>query len=421
MVLKGNLSQRRLFIVEPTFVLKVGHVSECTRVFAHQAKVLGFEVTILVPENAPTGTPVESEFELIRILPNTYDSFLIEGLKYRYRFRFLILAFSLVFSKNLRRKFVFFFDRLNWYLEYQFKTTQTWHKLNSTYTFVEHDRFIFPNADLLTSKSLLKYLKSNFSKKLPSIGLRFINVMENNGIPKLQNANSLFKLLQKYQLKKFQITVTAETESYRAYIGQFVTAVGICEYPHNLKISLRRNRTKPKKSLVIGSLGSARPDKGFQTLGSLIPKLSASRDKDMSFLVQEATQSWGYEYDSTLAALRNYEQIEFLPGFLTLDEMHNSINACDVLLMPYDKSVYEFRGSAMLFEAADLGIPMLVPSGTGLGEVVRKYGIGATFTGEADILMALKILLRIDPKILRSRFATYNSQRQKNFEKLIIG
>jgi glycosyltransferase involved in cell wall biosynthesis len=265
------------------------------------------------------------------------------------------------------------------------------------------------------------YLRRSLSGNLPSVGLRFINVMENNGIPKLLNSNSLFKFIQRYKSKGFRIDVTAETDGYRAYIGQFVTGVNICEYPQNLEILKKQiDRTKAKR-LTLGSLGSARPDKGFGALSGLIPRLLAFKTKEIEILVQEATQSWGYEYDATLSALRNYSQIKFLPGYLTHEEMNNSIKECDVLLMPYDTGVYEFRGSAMLFEAADLGIPMLVPSKTGLGEVVRKFGLGATFTGEADILLALKALLQIDSKTLTNRFASYNLQRQKNFEKLILG
>ena len=418
---KLDLKKRRLFLVEPTFVLKVGHVSQCTYLFAKQASKLNFDVIILVPENAPFGTPVERDFQLLRVLPNTYDSFLIEGLKYRYTLRTPVLILSMILSRKLRGKIIFFFDRLNWYNSYRLKSKKVWTALNSDYSFSEQDRFVFPNADHLTTKTLLNYLRRNFSVNLPSVGLRFINVMENNGIPKLQNSSSLFRFLQRFRSKGFKIDVTAETDGYRAHIGQFVTGVSVCEYPQNLEISKKRNDMSKSKLLKLGSLGSARPDKGFSSLGGLIPRLLAFKDKEIEILVQEATQSWGYEYDTTLASLRNYSQIRFLPGYLTHEEMSNSVKECDVLLMPYDIGIYEFRGSAMLFEAADLGIPMLVPSQTGLGEVVRKFGLGATFNGEADVLMALKVLLQVDSKTLKNRFSSYNLQRQKNFEKLILG
>jgi glycosyltransferase involved in cell wall biosynthesis len=419
--MKHEGEKRRLFLVEPTFVLKVGHVSQCTHIFAKQAKKLNFEVIIVVPENAPFGTPVEKDFELLRILPNTYDSFLIQGLKYRDNLRISVLVFSFILGKKLRNKLILLIHRLSWYIEYRIKCKRIWVALNSKFSFTDKDRFIFPNADHLTTRSLLKYLPGNLSEKLPSVGLRFINVMENNGIPKIQSSKALFRFLQRSKSKGFKIDVTAETDGYRAYIAQYVTGVNICEYPENLETSKKRSYGTKGKTLTLGCLGSARPDKGFGALSGLVPRLLAFKTKEIEILVQEATQSWGYEYDATLSELRNYSQIKFLPGYLTHEEMSNSINDCDVLLMPYDSGVYEFRGSAMLFEAADLGIPMLVPSKTGLGEVVRKYGLGATFIGEADILMALNALLQINSKTLKSRFDSYNLQRQKNFDKLILG
>jgi hypothetical protein len=107
MTVRPEQKMRRLFLVEPTFVLKVGHVSQCTYIFAKQAKKLNFDVVIIVPENAPFGTPVEKDFELLRILPSTYDSFLVEGLKYRYKLRILVLVFSLILGKKLRKNLIF--------------------------------------------------------------------------------------------------------------------------------------------------------------------------------------------------------------------------------------------------------------------------------------------------------------------------
>ena len=75
----------------------------------------------------------------------------------------------------------------------------------------------------------------------------------------------------------------------------------------------------------------------------------------------------------------------------------------------------------MLFEAADRNIPVIVPSRTGLGEVVRKYGIGTTFNSESDIIGSLDALLEIDSKTLKLRFETYNDQRRRNFRKLVEG
>ena len=255
----------------------------------------------------------------------------------------------------------------------------------------------------------------------PSLGLRFINVMENNSVPKILKVKELFKQLERSKRKGLKLTVAAETEGYRAFIGHFMTGTFICEYPQNKNFLSGKLLSKRKSVLTIGSLGSARPDKGFTKLRNLVARILAAKGQDVEILIQEGTFSWGYEYDLTLSELRGYPQVRFLPGYLTQKELEAAVNKCNVLIMPYDEGIYEYRGSAMLFEAADMNIPILVPSKTGLGEVVRKYGLGATFISETDIVAALNAVLEIDPGVLKGRFDEYNLARQRNFQRLILG
>ena len=414
-------TKSRMFLVEPTFVLKVGHVSQCTKLFASQAEAYGYEVVIVVPKCAPTGTPVELEFNLLRALPNTYETFLVEGMRYRYKFQKIVSLLSKILPKARGDRGKFFLERVHWFNHFSRATMKTWESLDEIYKFNNRDRFILPNADHLTTRSLIKYLKQKKNQESPSVGLRFINVMENNAIPRFIKPNSLFKFLETSKNHGIKISVAAETEGYRAFIGQFVTDTFICEYPQNHGVKPRSSSSFSKRNFTLGSLGSARPDKGFTKLKGLVTRILAAHGSKVKVVIQEGLTSWNTEYDLTLSELRSYPQVTFLPGYLTQKEMQNAVNECDILLMPYDEPTYEFRGSAMLFEAADLQIPILVPSRTGLGEVVRKYGIGATYTSESDLNRALEVILALDSRILVGRFQEYNSQRQKNFKKLLIG
>lgn len=411
----------RLFIVEPTFILKVGHVSQCTYLFSSHSKSMGFEVFVLVPECAPFGTRVEEEYELQRILPNTYESFLIEGMKYRYPMKKVISLALRLLGTNWHRRITFFIGRLHWFVNFRAKSRKKWKALDSQFGFTEEDRFIFPNGDYLTLSSLISYLKSQGANRAPSIGVRFINVMENNGIPKLLTSINLFRLIERSRRRGMRITVTAETEGYRALIGQYVTDTFVCEYPLNAVNASRKPISLSQSPITIGSLGSARADKGFTKLQYLVTRLLVKKGSEIRVLIQEGTSSWGVDYDETLAELRQYSQVEFLPGYLNQLELESAVNRCNILLMPYDEQTYQYRGSAILFEAADMHIPMLVPSRTGLGEVIRKYGLGATFTSEHDLIAGLETVLRIDPHILEARFVQYNIDRQIHFERLILG
>jgi glycosyltransferase involved in cell wall biosynthesis len=328
---------------------------------------------------------------------------------------------SKLLPKTKRERGKFFLERAHWYNHFSKSSMKTWKSLDEIYRFNDKDRFVLPNADHLTTKSLIRYFKAKKNNQCPSVGLRFINVMENNAVPRLIKPDNLFRFLEKSKNKGIKINVAAETEGYRAFIGQFVTGTFICEYPQDQMVKPRSSSSFSKKNFTVGSLGSARPDKGFTKLKGLVTRILAAHGSNVKVVIQEGLTSWNTEYDLTLSELRSYPQVTFLPGYLTQKEMQNAVNVCDILLMPYDEPTYEFRGSAMLFEAADLQIPILVPSRTGLGEVVRKYGIGATYTSESDLNRALEVVLKLDSKILAARFQEYNSQRKKNFKKLLIG
>lgn len=402
-------------------MLKVGHVSECTRLFATEARKLGFNVLVLVPACAPLGTPVEKEFELLRCLPNTYESFLVEGTKFRYPTQVLFRVLTKVLAGKHKDKANLFIDRLHWFLFFSSENMNIWKQLDRELGFSNQDRIVFPNADHLTVRSLIKYFSKKGVFNAPIVGLRFINVLENISIPRMRTLDGFFKYLEKYKAKGLKVIVSAETEGYRAHIAQFVRDTFVCEYPSNSEVRAGSIRQLESKQVTVGSLGSARPDKGFSRLRGLVTRILAAAKNDVEVLIQEGTSPWGYEYDLTLSELRSYRQVTFLPGYMTQKELHKATQKCDVLLMPYDEKTYEFRGSAMLFEAADLHIPIMVPSNTGLGAVVRKYGLGATFTSEADVVQAFESVKRMSPRVLKDRFIEYNSQRKKNFERLLKG
>jgi len=246
--------------------------------------------------------------------------------------------------------------------------------------------------------------------------------MENNGMPKILRRNQLFRRIKQTDRAGLKVDVSAETEGYRALLSEYMQETFVCEYPPEKNQNRKSKKmSQMEKGFVIGALGSARPDKGFTNLRVLTPRLLAAYGEKIKIITQEGLNPWGLEYDRTLAELRSYPKVSVLPSYLPFLEMQEAIDQCDILLMPYDEGTYEYRGSAMLFEAADRGIPMLVPSKTGLGEVIRKFGIGATFTSESDIIGSLNSILSTDSKVLKDRFAEYNRYRMQNFEKLITG
>jgi hypothetical protein len=400
----------------------VGHVSQCTYLFAKEGQSLGYEVIIFVPRSAPSNLKIDHEFRVSRTLPDTYESLLIEGVKFNYKLKLFVVVITKLFGRKYGSRLRSFVDRLAWFITYSRQCQTSFDQLQKIYHLTEFDRVVFPNADLLTVRAYLKFVTNGHLGAKPYLGLRFINVLENHRLPKLITSTILFKRISRSR-RHMNINVAAETASYRGHILQYVSDVFVCEYPHDKSVKTRRRNSTNKlnKNFVVGVLGSARPDKGFTSLATYIPKIIAAFGSRVKVITQEGLKSWDFTYDQTLAELRTYEQVTILPGYLNSDEIEKNIDSCDVLLMPYDTVVYEYRSSAMLFEAADRKIPMIVPTRSGLGEVVRKFGIGATFTTGADLIPALESVLKVSSKNMDARFESYNTQRSKDFKRLITG
>jgi glycosyltransferase involved in cell wall biosynthesis len=276
------------------------------------------------------------------------------------------------------------------------------------------DRLVLPNGDLLCSNSIIRIVKKLGKNNSPKIAIRFINVMENVGIPKLLSKKSTLKSLRALERKNFHIKITSETDNYRRFLAKYFSHTALCEYPtvpksKNLKIS---------QKTVIGVLGSARPDKGFNELERIIPILNSSNfGNDINFIVQSSTESWGKNYEHTLSLLRDFPSTKILPGYISDQEMQEIISSCTALLLPYDTNVYEFRGSAMLFDAADLNIPIIAPAGTGMGTTIRRFGIGATYSLIAEIPSAVNFVSLLSQEEIDKRFSIYNDFRSSTLRK----
>jgi hypothetical protein len=61
------------------------------------------------------------------------------------------------------------------------------------------------------------------------------------------------------------------------------------------------------------------------------------------------------------------------------DNMGDLIALCDLIVLNYDPTAYQFMGSDIFWEAAGSGVPMLYTRGTAMSSTARQYGIGLSF------------------------------------------
>jgi hypothetical protein len=404
----------RTYVIEPTLILQTGHVKKCTELFALESYKYHKKTIVVVPIGAPDILSNNSEIKVLKILPNSYERILHNEKQFRSSTKDLVDVLFFFLPRNFKVKLTTFLERFFWYLQNSRKMKRTLQKLFDLENIDSRDRLVLPNGDLLCLDSIIRVVKKLKKSNSPSIAIRFINVMENVGIPKIKSKKSTLRSLRALERKNYHLNITSETENYRLFLARYLSKTSICEYPTLPKTK----NSKISKKTVIGFLGSARPDKGFNELETIIPILNSSKfQRNISFIVQGSTESWGKKYDQTLSLLRDFRSTKILPGYVSDQEMYEVVSTCTALLLPYDADVYQFRGSAMLFDAADLNIPIIAPAGTGMGTTIRRFGIGATYSLIAEIPSAVNFVSLLSQEEIDKRFSIYNDFRKATLRK----
>lgn len=131
--------------------------------------------------------------------------------------------------------------------------------------------------------------------------------------------------------------------------------------------------SSPKTRMkTIGFFGMQRSEKGMYLLHALITKLL------------------GAGYEVILQDSNGRINIENTPNLTTLgyiDNFAQEITRCDLVVIPYNPAPYRYRLSAVAAEAIASGVPVIVPAGTSMGNMVQETGAGKSFSAyNAEII-----------------------------------
>ena len=81
-------------------------------------------------------------------------------------------------------------------------------------------------------------------------------------------------------------------------------------------------------------------------------------------------------------------------AYLPEDELKSMMSSSSIILMPYDKTTYKLRGSAILPESMSLGIPVVTYSGCGFSDDISRNHAGLLATSKIEIVAYLKLLAK---------------------------
>lgn len=172
-------------------------------------------------------------------------------------------------------------------------------------------------------------------------------------------------------------------EQYQSLCDVPITVVPV---PHCNEPAPSKPRDSAKLSIAFA--GEARRDKGFHLLAPAVRHVLNSKcGADLIFKIQ----AYGSDADVEEQAwkdLPNGESVQIHPEPFSDGEYEAFVQHSDLIVLPYLRGPYEAQTSGVYCEAAALGIPVVVPSGTWMADQVAKNGGGVLFEPGDSVSLA---------------------------------
>lgn len=178
-------------------------------------------------------------------------------------------------------------------------------------------------------------------------------------------------------------------------INENINNVKQIEYPQLVNIPKVNQKDAQKffgiedETIVIGSIGGTRYDKGLDLLLEALKLV----DREFKLLIAGRAESFSEQFIKDKTVTYKNKVISYIK-FLNEDELSLSLNAVDIIVLPYR---YIFDGaSGPLSEGIWLRKAIIGPNHGSLGEIIRTNNLGLTFESENINDLATIITTMID-------------------------
>ncbi len=253
-----------------------------------------------------------------------------------------------------------------------------------------HDTLLFPSIDYYSAVGILAVLEGIAPDQAPHLLIRLIGVMETAclDLPAPQAFNDLINRLKGYHRQGGRMTLCGETPKYSRRLSNEL-GFEVLTVPY-FSPDVDATAMPVAGPVTFLSGGSARPDKGFFRLNSIITKVNQQIGAHKArFIVQGLPDEQWHQNISYIRSLYAQPNVELLSGQIPYSEIQRTFNASHVGLMPYDPAVYEWRGSAMLMESMLFERLTICQSNTGFSEQARLYNAGQVCNTDDDFVEAI--------------------------------
>lgn len=251
------------------------------------------------------------------------------------------------------------------------------------------DVLCYPSIDFYSIIALIESIELIINIGNPKILIRFIGVMETaSSINYSKPMLVMIAMINKLFDSGLRLKLAAETPRYAEKLAvSFERVVSVlANIEHRDFVDLPR-----VGEFNVICPGSARYDKGFLLLHELFSKV---RENDVNYRIKFHTQVLPdrdlKDQLNYLVKLYSIPGVNLLPSHLPADELISLYQNSDLVLLPYARDVYEYRGSAVLIEAICTGRHCISLDGPAFVEQMNFFSAGTVCHSVEE--MAEKIL-----------------------------
>jgi glycosyltransferase involved in cell wall biosynthesis len=228
--------------------------------------------------------------------------------------------------------------------------------------------------------------------------------INNNGDPKW-NSSATSKLLNvlitllKNEVNSGKVIIGVETHQLKLALNK-LTGIKISYLPQPAELL---SVSKSNNTILMACYGAARHEKGSNILQLAVAKyLELHPDTKSKFIIQwiDDFKDENSKLVKKIPVLTNSSRVGYISHYFKDDEYKLYLSQTNVLLLPYRRSSYQLRGSRVLIEAMQNGIPVVVTEGTTLSEQAMKFGASVTCK-DGDIESLVKALHLVEANYLK--------------------
>jgi glycosyltransferase involved in cell wall biosynthesis len=195
-----------------------------------------------------------------------------------------------------------------------------------------------------------------------------------------------------------KINVVCETAALAtAYKNIIGFDVGIAPCPNLAGADGKELRRKREPTSRIVALGHANEAKGYLLLPEAINHV-LGLDNRATFFIHGILQGSDTTDGSSMfdALSRMGPRVIASNDILTPSEYLSHLLEADILLLPYDREIYETRGSGLFNEAREIGIPVVATGGCAFAQPAFDEGWGIEIAERSSAGLAKAILTALD-------------------------